>query len=271
MAKKNWIFIKRGLSEDAKHRERMGVFIWLFLHIIDRADWEEGIAYDWKDKDEAIDMDMPLVTLRYQRRKLEELGYITCKQRQAKQEITIHNWVNPRNYSGKSLNPKGGNDLTPSDFDGDNHGDNHPYAAVNTLTLDSKIKSQAAQKPAPPDSLFPIVEAISRVCRMDIKANKGKLFKESQALMKATPTPTPELIEQNYNGNSAAFWRAHDWRGQKGEPPTPAAIRQTWGQWANYSSAPAVKMFDHAAYPPNEVSADDRAAALAVLNKRLGK
>lgn len=115
MAKKNWIYIKRGLSEDAKHRAAMGECIWLFLHIIDRADWEMGIAYDWKDEQEAADMGMPVRTLREQRRKLDELNYISCKQRQYGQDIIIKNWTNPRDYSGKVLN-QGGSETEPEGY-----------------------------------------------------------------------------------------------------------------------------------------------------------
>jgi len=95
MAKKNWIYVKRGLSENPKHRAQMGEAIWLFLHIIDRADWEMGIAYDWKDEQEAADMGMSVRTLRDQRRKLDELNYISCKQKQYAQDIIIKNWINP--------------------------------------------------------------------------------------------------------------------------------------------------------------------------------
>jgi hypothetical protein len=114
MAKKNWIYVKRGLSENPKHRAQMGECIWLYLHIIDRADWETGIAYDWKDEQEAADMGMPVRTLREQRRKLDEQGYINCKQRQYAQDIVITKWVNPRDYSGKVLN-EGGNETSPEE------------------------------------------------------------------------------------------------------------------------------------------------------------
>lgn len=94
-----------------------------------------------------------------------------------------------------------------------------------------KEKSSAENPRAPTDSLFPIAQAIAKVCRMNLQANSARIFREAKLLSKATPTPTPELIEQHYNGNSAAFWRSHDWRGQKGNAPTPSAIRETWGRW----------------------------------------
>lgn len=106
MAKKNWLMIKKGLSDDPKHREAMGVRVWLYMHMIDRADWETGRVFDWRDKDEADDMKMNWRTLQQQRQELEELGYINCKQDGNGQTITITNWTNPRNYSGEILNPK---------------------------------------------------------------------------------------------------------------------------------------------------------------------
>ena len=105
MSKKNWIMIKRGLSQDTKHRERIGQAIWCFMHIIDRADWETGTVLDWKDQDEAADMGINVRTLREWRRSLDENNYISCKQEQYGQRIVIHNWINPRNYSGDVLNP----------------------------------------------------------------------------------------------------------------------------------------------------------------------
>ena len=47
MARKTFVSVKRGLTQDPKHRERMGNRIWLFLHIIDRADFETGMVYDY--------------------------------------------------------------------------------------------------------------------------------------------------------------------------------------------------------------------------------
>ena len=104
MSKKNWISIKRGLSEDPKHRERMGMAVWLFLHIVDAADWETGMVYDWRDKEIGIDMTASTATIREWRQKLTDLGYITCVQKQHSLEIIIHNWNNPKEYSSPKIN-----------------------------------------------------------------------------------------------------------------------------------------------------------------------
>ena len=114
--KKNWIYLKRGLSEDPKHRQAMGNRIWLFMHIIDRADWETGIVNGWVDREEAEDMRMSWRTLQDQRQELEELGYITCVQKFQCQDIIIHNWVSPKDYGGKVINVRG--NVTAADFHG---------------------------------------------------------------------------------------------------------------------------------------------------------
>jgi len=116
MSKKNWISVKRGLSEDPKHRQAMGEAIWLFLHIVDAADWETGKVYDWRDKEIAIDMSLSTATVRGWRDRLSDNGYITCKQVQHGLEIIIHNWVDPRNYSGKKMNSRQGDTtMSPSE------------------------------------------------------------------------------------------------------------------------------------------------------------
>ena len=106
MGKKSWVKVKRGILQP-KHRMQLGVRIWLYLHILDRADWETGKVLEWRDADEASDLEMPIKTLRNQRAKLEEDGYISCVRGQHHQVITIHRWINPRKYDGKELNPKG--------------------------------------------------------------------------------------------------------------------------------------------------------------------
>jgi len=106
MSKKIWIGIKRGLIREPKHRIAMGACVWLFQYMVDIADWDTGVIVDWKDEAAADDMQMPIRTLREQRRKLEELDYVACSQKQYGQEIAIMNWSNPREFSGDVYNKK---------------------------------------------------------------------------------------------------------------------------------------------------------------------
>jgi hypothetical protein len=115
-------------------------------------------------------------------------------------------------------------------------------------TSNSKDKSTALQFPVKPDlpknvaksdsnELFVLAKALADVCHMNFEANRGRLFSEAKQLHKAQPIPTPDLLRLHYNGRPECFWRRDDWRGKKGQNPTPWAIRQTWGQWA--AAAPA--------------------------------
>jgi hypothetical protein len=123
--KKQWISVKCGLSRDPKHRRQMGKTIWTFLHMLDLADWETGIVYDWKDEGAAEDMGIDIRVLREDRRQLEKWDYISCRQKQYGQDITINNWTNPREYTGEIYNKKQGyKKLPPSKIaQGDAQGD----------------------------------------------------------------------------------------------------------------------------------------------------
>jgi len=111
--KKQWISLKCGLSRDPKHRRQMANSIWLFMHMLDLADWDTGAIDHWRDEAEAEEMGMEIRTLREQRRELEKFGYITCVQKQHGQRIIIHNWTNPREYTGEIYNKKQGDNKTP--------------------------------------------------------------------------------------------------------------------------------------------------------------
>ena len=163
MAKKHWIYIKRGLSEDPKHRAQMGECIWLYMHIIDRADWETGVAFDWKDKEEAAEMSMPVDTLRRQRQKLEEMDYIQSHQKQHSQDVRIMEWRNPRDYGSEIKNPRsqGGHERLPSDVQGLNQGSNEGLnqdtRQMRTPTYTSKPKTSENSSNAPRANQIPEV------------------------------------------------------------------------------------------------------------------
>ena len=131
--------MKRGLSIDPKHRETMGMCVWLFMLIVDSADWETGIMYDWKDADIAGEMSLNPRTVRDWRQKLDKAGYISCIQKQHNLEIKIHNWNNPRDYSGTKLNKFQGDIPTQEEnIQGDIQGDTQGGSENVTLPFNSK-------------------------------------------------------------------------------------------------------------------------------------
>jgi len=110
--KKTWIKLKRGLLE-IKHRDRIGIRIWVYLFILDQADWVQGAVIEWTDQNAADELGMPISTIRKQRIRLEEDGYISCVLKGDHQIITVKNWTNPREYSGEIYNKEGNQKRTP--------------------------------------------------------------------------------------------------------------------------------------------------------------
>ena len=104
--KRTWIKVRRGLLEP-KHRERLGARVWLYIYILDNTDWNTGTITGWTDGNAADELGMPVRTLQDQRQRLAEDGYISCAADFQSQIITVHNWINPREYSGEVYNPTG--------------------------------------------------------------------------------------------------------------------------------------------------------------------
>lgn len=83
---------------------------------------------------------------------------------------------------------------------------------------------------------FVLAQELAKVCAMDFTANQGRLLKEAATLHKCDPPGTPAMLVMHYGHAHGAivqpaWWYSCDWRGRKGEFPTPGTIRETWGQW----------------------------------------
>jgi len=124
-SKKTFIKIKRGLLAP-KHRVAIREAVWLFMEMIDRADWETGIIYDWKDSDAAEKLGLSLPSVRQQRKKLEG-RYIEVFQKQHSLQIRVLNWDDPKekwNIQGDSQgDSQGVNEGAPCTIQGDSHSD----------------------------------------------------------------------------------------------------------------------------------------------------
>jgi len=156
MAKKTWIKLKCGILEP-KHRRNLGMAIYLYVYILDHANWDDGIVYEWVDSSVARELEMPLDTVRDHRRLLETQGYITSKQRQHSQDIIIHNWTNPRAYDGEVLNEgevqdwvEGCTEGCTEDGNGQGINPAPSYSHINTLTNNHKPLSTRSKKASTP-------------------------------------------------------------------------------------------------------------------------
>ena len=109
--KKTWIKVKRGLLEP-KHIMKLGPAWYLYLYILDNADWETGQLFEWKDKFAADELGKPLGLIRKHRKLLIEEKYISSELKKSYQIITIKNWTDPRKYDGVVINECQGSDLS---------------------------------------------------------------------------------------------------------------------------------------------------------------
>lgn len=92
--KKTFIKVKRGILAP-KHRVQLGDALFLFLYILDKADWESGEIYDWKDREVADETGISLSAVRRQREHLEEKKYIKVSYHGKSQSVAVNNWNDP--------------------------------------------------------------------------------------------------------------------------------------------------------------------------------
>lgn len=69
---------------------------------------------------------------------------------------------------------------------------------------------------------------LATVCKIDLTLisdkQRGQLNKESAKLVKAN-------IQLEEITKFGEWWKAYDWRGQRGQPPLPSQVSENWGQF----------------------------------------
>ena len=230
MIRKTWIKIKRGLVVDPKHRQELGTGIWLFLYMLDRADWETGKIVDWRDRDAADEMQLSITTIRTLRNKLDKSDYISCEQHSKHQIITIKKWINPREYSGTVINddPKGTEKPVPTEEEGISMGisvgiEKPVPVHINHISHNHLIDS-SQQDPKSKSDHQEIVAALELETGMDMKirSNAGQIARASEELRKAG-YGIEELRKFH------VYWK-NDWRSAGGtKPPTLKIIKAEIG------------------------------------------
>lgn len=98
--KKTFIKVRRGILEP-KHIIALGSTWYLYLYILDQAEWDSGKINNWKDKFAADDLGRPLSQIRLHRQHLQDTGYINCVKSQHSQTIEVNNWHDPRKDNPK--------------------------------------------------------------------------------------------------------------------------------------------------------------------------
>jgi predicted amino acid-binding ACT domain protein len=101
----------------------------------------------------------------------------------------------------------------------------------------------------------PSLKALVEACHLDLGIDGAwaQCQKQLRALYNAQVRPTAATIAREY-GQPTGYWYAQDWRGQKGQPPAPHDVTNTWGAATTFK---AVKTNGHPraapnGYPPQE-------------------
>ena len=110
------------------------------------------------------------------------------------------------------------------------------------------------------------VPALAEACHLDLSIDGvwAQCQKQLRALYNAQVRPTAATIAREY-GQPAGYWYAQDWRGQKGQPPAPHDVTNTWGAATTFKAAAPVKP----ARAASNGSKYDR--SLEVLRRRMGQ
>lgn len=111
------------------------------------------------------------------------------------------------------------------------------------------------------------VPALAEACHLDLAIDGvwAQCQKQLRALYNAQVRPTAATIAREY-GQPTGYWYAQDWRGQKGQPPAPHDVTNTWGAATTFKTvapngkparaAPAGSKYDR---------------SLEVLRRRMGQ
>lgn len=104
---------------------------------------------------------------------------------------------------------------------GSNPGNNSSYS--NNSTPENRLRFQ------------PLPSSLAEICKLNLvtltRKQATSLKESTETLLKVGATPERiKLFE--------VYWYKHDWRGKKGEPPTPAQVCEEWGKFEAYLPQP---------------------------------
>ena len=85
-------------------------------------------------------------------------------------------------------------------------------------------KKKTKKEKVTTDGLFDLACAMAEVSGMSFAANKSRIFREARELIKDDRV-SGALVRILYS--KGGLWYLNDWRGQKGDPPKLAQIRET--------------------------------------------
>jgi len=103
-----------------------------------------------------------------------------------------------------------------------------PPAPVPVGSVDSKTPDVPADNQA---DLGDLVQAVKAVCQIDpVLATRRKLQQATEAAQAFAQAQVPATQLPAFS----AWWMTYHWLGQRGQPPTPAQLRDDWGRFTHF-------------------------------------
>lgn len=228
MSEGRWIKKHDADTLDPEYRKLVGQRSWLLDYMKSICDWETGIVDGWKDATAAEDMGMPATTVRNQRQEMQNAGLITCQQGFQSQSIIIHGYLPPILTNPLPINPpKEGTDYAAILKNRIPTESSYPYQpnlvthAPSKSVTPSYSQTLTEGKPAHKDiAVFEMIDALAKVCLIDVHPNY-KLLRYNARNLIAVPYSPAEITKHFSQGGA---WYKQDWRGQRGDPPTPSQV-----------------------------------------------
>ena len=145
----------------------------------------------------------------------------------------------PPGPSGDYLHPKNGDgdagcgpEGCPVDPQSGDLGSNGPDPGAESVENDRQPQGAAPMggEPGPPENpARAMFAALAWLCQVDLgvmtKAQRGEL-NQAEKVIREKGFGTPELIAE-----FGDWWGRHDWRGKRGDAPSPDLVRREWGKF----------------------------------------
>lgn len=105
-----------------------------------------------------------------------------------------------------------------------------PEDTIEDTSPNGACAKADAHKPSSPkqEATRAMFGVLAQVCQIDLRTltakQRGQLNQSGKVLRDAGIAPADVTA-------FGEWWLANDWRGQRGDPPRPAQVRETWGQF----------------------------------------
>ena len=111
------------------------------------------------------------------------------------------------------------------------------YSSVTPPPLQGKTETKPKGQPpslhSDPTALNDLTDALASLCgtKLEMVSARKKIEVKTTASKLFQANVTPDAL-----GNFGRWWFANDWRGKRGDKPTPLQVGDEWGKFENWKN-----------------------------------